>query len=1077
MVRLTAEETRVTFVVRCETSFGQRLRIVGDDACLGGWDPVRGVELTTSQGDFPKWRISLTLPSNRAIAYKYVCIDPAPALSDDMLLGSPSSSTSLHGATAALSLTRIPENNNGARWVSRSGTNSVGVMDPGCTDAPKRSQQESLGDGNGGASLEPTGTVSKDSSPLLIPPHSSNDSPFAQDALHWELFETNRIIETKSAATMVVDDGVFGRCNNGCESRVHTIFGGLSRQSRDKDLDSEGRSGSGLVSPMSAGQLESDSLIIVLYRLPIIAKKTSEGWNFCWDDDALYLTSTGLRRGLEELGVQPLWIGILPTDVDVGASEREEIKQKLMLDFRCIPVFLHQSTLAKFYQGFCKGTLWPAFHMVTNVTGNNGSTPRFDEDAWHAYQRVNRSFSKIVVEHYERHLIWVHDYHLMLLPYYLRIKLSGVKIGFYLHIPWPSSEIFRMIPVRNELLKGLLSSTLLGFHLFDYARHFLSACVRLLNLEHEARRGSLGIDYEGRHVMIRVSHIGVDPARFTDHLDIPHVRVKAAELQAKYPGATLLGAIDDLDVIKGIPLKLIAFENYLATSPENLRPKVALIQVAIPKTARVSNEVREEIRDLVAHINSRYGSEAYEPVHYIEEDISFVERMALYTVCDALLLTPIRDGLNLIPYEYIVATPQGKGQLILSEFTGCSRALSSAVRVNPWNINELRDVIDNVVQKKESRADEIALKHEADSKYVTIHSSLTWAESFLGDLKEANEIVRDVVRLGLGGGVGFRTLEFEEFSMLNTRDVVKAYRESKHRLFLLDYDGTLTTIGGQQSARMAHTWAVPTPEVMQSLVSLAKQSNCTVVIVSGRKKDTEGFKVDPALGIAAEHGYYYKKPYSDSWEELAPGADLSWIDIAFRIMQLYTERTDGSYIEEKTAGLVWHYLAADPEFGQWQAKEMHDHLESILASFNVQVISGHGWLQVRLANVNKGNMVKHVLECMGDTKPDFVLCCGDDRTDEDMFECLTHHESTKGSHLFTTTVGVKPSKARYYLRSSMEVGTLIDQLLEVTVPGRHVRSSTLEDMRPAALQRLLEKSGRGGLGMSGSASFSALNDQ
>jgi trehalose 6-phosphate synthase/phosphatase len=398
----------------------------------------------------------------------------------------------------------------------------------------------------------------------------------------------------------------------------------------------------------------------------------------------------------------------------------------------------------------------------------------------------------------------------------------------------------------------------------------------------------------------------------------------------------------------------------------------------------------------------------------------------------------------------------------------------------------LRDVIDNVVQKTESRADEIALKHTADKKYVTMHSSVTWAESFLGDLKEATEVARDVVRLGLGVGVGFRRLEFEDFTMLNARAVVKAYRESKHRLFLLDYDGTLTTIGDKrgksQSSRMAHSWAKMSPEIMSSIIALSRQDNCTVVIVSGRTKETEGFTKDQrcqALGIAAEHGFFYKEPGSTVWAELAPGADLSWLDIALRIMELYTERTDGSYIEEKTAGVVWHYLDADPEFGGWQAKEMHDHLESILTPFNVQVVNGQGWLQVRLANINKGSMVRHVLDGMrkDGVKPDFVLCCGDDRTDEDMFDELANNESTKNSNLFTATVGVKPSNARYYLRSAMEVGQLMEQLLEVSCPGSssHVRSSTLEDMRPAALQRLAQSNSAGGLGLTSSSSSSTLN--
>lgn len=1143
--KVSSSETRLTFIIRCKTEFGQRLRIVGNDPALGGWDPVRGVELTTSQGDYPKWRISLTVPANRQLEYKYCIVDPpavagmpaansATASEAAATVGTSSaasSCTDVRGIGGDGPMPRVPSAP-GAMAAGRSssvgmppsdsrergstGALSVptGAMDPhrpsSAAMSPALSHRTnppspvfaagSGGSGAPGAAVE--GVPVPLGPPLLSPPLAALASvgtsesgllPIADNSTwgepQWELFEEHRVVETQPGAEIKIDDGLFGVNNQNDEERVRCVRTGLSRTSRENlGFDSS----SNIVSPISGGGAGSTDaraphgLIIVLYRLPIVARKSRDGtWSFEWDDDALYLTSTGLRTGLQSLSVKALWIGILPTDIEVtNRDEQDQISEQLLNEFNCVPVFLPQSTLSKFYQGFCKGTLWPAFHMVTNILGPNG-TPRFDEDNWHTYQRVNRTFSKAVVAHYDRQLIWVHDYHLMLLPYYLRIKVSGVKIGFYLHIPWPSSEIFRMLPVRNELIKGVLSSTMLGFHLFDYARHFLSACVRLLNLEHEARRGSLGIDFEGRHVTIRVSHIGVDTDRFVQRLKTPNWKAKARELESKYPAdVTLLGAIDDLDVIKGISLKLVAFEDYLASAPDYMRAKVALVQVVIPKAARVDNVVREEIRGLVSHINSKYGTETHQPVHYIEDHISFDERISLYTCCHALMLTPIRDGLNLIPYEYIVSTPEGKGQLILSEFTGCSRALSSAVRVNPWNVKELRDVIDNVVQKREARADEIARKHEADRKYLSHHSSLTWAESFLTDLTEASEASREVVRLGLSVGVGFRTLEFEEFTMLSSRNVVKAFRESTNRLFLLDYDGTLTTIGSDVQTRMAHSWAVPAQEVMNGLVRLSQQEKCSVVIVSGRKLDSAGFQdelVKP-LGIAAEHGYYYKQAGSMEWETLQPEADLSWIDIAQRIMAMYTERTDGSYIEAKDAGLVWHYRETDPEFGGWQAKEMHDHLETILSPFNVQVLGGHGWLQVRLNNVNKGQMVQHVLESMGAEKPDFVLCCGDDRTDEDMFDTLMKHPKTKDAALFTTTVGVKPSNARYYLRSAYEVQQLIDQLLEAS--SSHVRSSTLEDLRPESLQRMtlqdqvkLSSSGLGGglAGLANSASSSALN--
>lgn len=980
MGRLSAEQTRVTFVIRHETKIGERLLIAGNHPTLGGWDQLRAPELTTSKTDFPKWSITLILPAGQKLYYKYICMSPVIADNE-----------------AADSNTKSPE----------------------------QSTIENL----------------------------TADRQFVPT---WEPFEDYRVIDTESRATMVIDDGKFSVFNNQDMNRVRIVSRVLSSRASRESLDSDSRNTGNMDSISRA--LIADSLIIALYRLPIIADRDPEtgSWSFSWDDDALYLTCTGIRRGFDKIGIEPLWVGILNTPHPVAPKERDTVTNILRESFNCIPIFLPQDIQNKFYQGFCKGVLWRPFHMLTNASKPDGRTLLFDEEAWHVYQRVNRDFATIIAAQYERQLIWVHDYHLMMLPYYLRVRLSGVRIGFYLHIPWPSSEIFRVLPVRKDILNGMLSATMLGFHLFDYARHFLSACVRLLNLEHQASRGSLGIEYNGRHVRIRVSHIGADIDRFSYHLIEPRVRQMAAEYEAKYPSKTVLGAIDDLDYIKGIPLKLIAFEHYLRSASARVRSNVALIQVALPKMARADAAVGDEIRELVERINSMYGTEDHQPVLYVEKAISFDERIAIYSVCDALFLTPIRDGLNLIPYEYIVSTPQGKGQLILSEFTGCSRALSSAVRVNPWNIDEVRDVIDNVVQKREARAAEIRLKHEADRKYVTEHSSALWAESFLQDLGEASESVQEVVRLGLSRAGGFQRLEFDGFTKLTLRPVVKAYRESKRRLFFFDYDGTLTQ-SGSGSTHMAHTWARPTEEILQHLEILSREPDCRVTIMSGRGVETEGFHLPQMkkFGIAAEHGFYYKKADSTNWEELAPEADLTWIETAHRIMKVYQERTDGSYIELKTAGLVWHYLAADPEFGQWQAKEMHDHLESILTSCNVQVVSGHGWLQVRLASVNKGKTVARLLEDIGE-RPDFILCCGDDRTDEDMFEVLENDARVPKTNLFTATVGVKPSKARYYVRNPDEVAKIIESLAEVSLPSSttHVRSTTFEDMRPFALGQL-----------------------
>ncbi|KAA8497702.1 Alpha,alpha-trehalose-phosphate synthase UDP-forming 5 [Porphyridium purpureum] len=939
----------VRFSVRCETEPGQVVRLVGTHAHLGGWDPLRGIELGSE--DKLKWSKVVKLPQDVEFTYKYVLMS--------------------------------------------------------LVDGDVVSQR------SGGMS-----SLSRERGPKVV---------------RWEMMESGRSFVVPPT-NVRIDDGEF---NVLPDPLVHVRITEMDSNT-ERSMSVGARGGSALYDEEDPAH--KNTLIIVLYRLPIIARRdaTSDEWSFAWDDDALYLTSRGLRDGLKE-GMRVLWVGIINSDEEVRPEEREQVSATLLEEFNCVPVFIPRQTLVEFYQGFCKGVLWPLFHMLTPLTDEHERTVQFDKNLWHTYCLVNRKFSDKVVELYhEENLIWIHDYHLMVLPSQLRRRLSGAKIGFFLHIPWPSSEAYRTLPVRDELLRGLLSSTLLGFHLFDYARHFLSACVRLLNLEHEASRGILGVEYSGRHVMIRVSHIGIDPNRFRTHLgskDVDDMRktlltqVHALSVSGERDNRMyILAAIDDLDVFKGISLKLLAFESLLQTY-SLYQGRIVIVQVAIPRKARVKSHVQGEIQDLVKRINDRFGTPGYQPVLYIERDISFDERIAIYTEADALLLTPIRDGLNLIPYEYILCSGSGRGQLILSEFTGCSRALSSAVRLNPWNYDEVMGAIDRVLQKDK---EEVALKHSADLKYVESHPTAKWAESFLSDLYKASEPVKKLTKLGLGLGVGLRTLEFEGFEALNPEKVLKVYDKAEglgRRLFLLDYDGTLTS--STCSSRMSHAWARPSDAVMNYLSTLAKDPQNLVYIMSGRTTEvlSTSFQGLSAIGLAAEHGFFFRNPHETEWRQLHEVNDLSWREVALEIMGAYAERTDGSYIEEKNAGLVWHYMDADPEFGNWQAKEMRDHLETVLGAFQVQVVTGHGWLQVRLANMNKGAMVQRILSDLSEEKngsaPSFVLCVGDDRTDEDMFTLLSRDLGDLSQALFTCTVGVKPSNARYYLRTSEEVADVL----------------------------------------------------
>ena len=332
-------------------------------------------------------------------------------------------------------------------------------------------------------------------------------------------------------------------------------------------------------------------------------------------------------------------------------------------------------------------------------------------------------------------LIWVHDYHLMLLPEMLRNLLQDkkdIKIGFFLHTPFPSSEIYRILPVREELLKGLLHCDLIGFHTYDYARHFLSSCSRIL----ETNTTPNGIEFQGKFVTVGAFPIGIDPEKFTEGLKKPKVQERIASLRRKFEGVKLIVGVDRLDYIKGVPQKLHALEVFLSEHPE-WRGKIVLVPVAVPSRGDVEEyqNLRAVVNELVGRINGRFGTVEFMPIHFLHQSVDSDELTALYAVSDICLVTSTRDGMNLVSYEYIASQRDGHGVMILSEFTGAAQSLTSSLIVNPWNTEELANAIHDAVTMSPEMREANYRKLE---KYVFKYTSAWWGSTFVKELLKVN---------------------------------------------------------------------------------------------------------------------------------------------------------------------------------------------------------------------------------------------------------------------------------------------------------------------------------------------------
>ncbi|KAK4223110.1 family 20 putative glycosyltransferase [Podospora fimiseda] len=464
----------------------------------------------------------------------------------------------------------------------------------------------------------------------------------------------------------------------------------------------------------------SGRLLLISNRLPITIKRSDDG------QYSFSMSSGGLVTGLSGLSKATSfqWYGW--PGLEVPGAEAETMRQQLKEKYNAFPVFVDDELADRHYNGFANSILWPLFHYHPGEI-------TFDEAAWSAYREVNRLFAKEVVKDVQDgDLVWVHDYHLMLLPQMLREEIGdskkNVKIAFFLHTPFPSSEIYRILPVREQLLLGVLECDLIGFHTYDYARHFLSSCSRILATPTTPN----GVDWNGKFVTVGAFPIGIDPEKFVEGLKKPSVQNRIAALKRKFEGVKLIVGVDRLDYIKGVPQKLHALEVFLTEHPEWIG-KIVLVQVAVPSRQDVEEyqNLRAVVNELVGRINGRFGTIEFMPIHFLHQSVSFDELTALYAVSDVCLVSSTRDGMNLVSYEYIATQRERHGVMILSEFTGAAQSLNGSLIVNPWNTEELANAIhDAVTMSPEQRE----VNYRKLERYVFKYTSAWWGQSFVTEL-------------------------------------------------------------------------------------------------------------------------------------------------------------------------------------------------------------------------------------------------------------------------------------------------------------------------------------------------------
>ena len=578
---------------------------------------------------------------------------------------------------------------------------------------------------------------------------------------------------------------------------------------------------------------------------------------------------------------------------------------------------------------------------------------------------MNQIFAEKIMQTYKPgDIIWIHDYHLMLLPNLLRQRIPEAYIGFFLHIPFPSSEFMRCLTRRKDVLSGPLGATMIGFQSYNFARHFNSCCKRILGFE----SSSAGVDAYGAHVAVDVFPIGIDVAAVQKAAFEASVDESMAALKQVYAGKKLIVGRDRLDTVRGVSQKLQAFEIFLDRYPK-WRDKVILIQVTSPTSVQEEKEdsghkIESKISTLVSRINGEFGSLSHTPVQHFPQYLDSAQYFALLRLADVGLITSVRDGMNTTSREYIICQTDNYGPLILSEFSGTAASLANAIHINPWDLGSVADTLNEalLMTTAEKKAD-----HDKLYEYVTTHTVSTWTNNFLKRL--------------LTNLTSFSQSDLTP--MLDRKKLLSRYHSSSKRLFMFDYDGTLTPIVKDPNA------AIPTDRVLRTLKALAADHRNNVWIISGRDASflEEWMGHISELGLSAEHGCFLRRPGSEAWENLTESMDMAWQKEVFDVFSHFTERTPGSWIERKRVALTWHYRQVDPDFGSHQARECKKLLEEGIAKkWDVEVMAGKANLEVRPTFVNKGFIANRLVNEYGyedgGEPPGFVLCLGDDMTDE-----------------------------------------------------------------------------------------------
>lgn len=727
--------------------------------------------------------------------------------------------------------------------------------------------------------------------------------------------------------------------------------------------------------------------IIVANRLPIEFKISS---------NAIEVKPSigGLATGLNTIHRQgkSLWVGWSGlAEEQLNEVQKEKISE-MASQAKCITVPLSERAINEFYFGFSNKALWPLFHYFLEYTA-------YEPEQWETYVKVNEKYADAVIQHaVDGDKIWIHDYQLLLLPNILRERRPSLSIGFFLHIPFPAFEIFRTCPWRKELLQGMLGANLIGFHTYDYVQHFLNSVRRILGYSVKFNE----IIHDNRTIKTDSFPMGIDYDKFyttaqqhkhRTNRDESEIMSKLNEHIINHPDSKLILSIDRMDYTKGIPNRIRAFEFFLEKYPRYLG-KVRLMMLAVPSRSNVPQyrKLKKDTDELVGRINGKFATIDWTPIWYFYRSMPFDDLVDLYSSSQIALITPLRDGMNLVAKEFVATRTNADGVIILSEMAGAASEMHEALLINPNNTNQFADTLHQALEMnpEEQKSRILALQ-----KRLSRYTVDKWALDFMKSLHETGNTITE-----------HSITKLTDKLIMNK--MLLEFRTAQNKLFLLDYDGTLVNFHRNPEN------ASPDTELYDLLDKINHNSNTEIVIISGRGRDSiEKWFAHKNYTLITDHGIWMRRKGND-WQQLED-PKTEWKEIIRPIMESFVDRTPGSFVEEKAYSLAWHYRKADPDMAEIRMRELKILLTGFVSENGLSVLDGSRVLEVKNNVVNKG---RAVLNIISGTQVDFIFAVGDDHTDESMFEVLPHNA-------YTVKVGKAETMAYYYINDIAEVRSLL----------------------------------------------------